>query len=242
MASLANMTQGNGPTNSFSSGILSNHTVTLTKAGTYTLSTASIDNPSVTGASNVFVIKPGNAYKLNLRTKITDTVLYTDQFLSQPVVEILDEYNNFIDSSTFNTVSVTASIFSGSGNLIGTKTLNFNNGVATFTNLKVDSVGDYIVLFTPNNSFLPVKDTFVARGYTWYGGTSTDFNTASNWLDNSVPISGARIEFHPTPVNHCIMDQNRTIGDIKNGSNTTIPCSIIFKIDNDINIRIYRVI
>lgn len=219
LSSQANMSQGNGPTNTFTSGILSNHSVTLTKAGTYTLSTASIDNPSVTGVSNVFVIKPGNAYKLNLRTKITDTVLYTQQFLSQPVIEIVDEYNNFIDSSIYNSVSVTASIFSGNGNLLGTKTINFNNGVATFTNLKVDSVGEYIVLFSPNNSFLSLKDTFIAKGYTWYGGTSTDFNTASNWLDNSVPVPGAFIEFHPTPLNHCIMDQNRTIGDIKNGSN-----------------------
>jgi hypothetical protein len=219
LSSQANMTQGNGPTSSFSSGLLNNHTIVLTKAGTYTLSTLSIDNPTIMGNSNVFLIRPGSVNKLNIRTPITDTALYTQVFDRQPVVEITDAYGNLIDSSSYNSVTLTASIHSNNGNLLGTSTVNFNNGVATFTNLKVDSVGDFIVKFQPSNSLNPVYDTFMSRGYTWYGGTSTDFNTAINWLDNSVPIPGARIEFHPTPVNHCIMDQNRIIGDIKNGSN-----------------------
>ena len=56
--------------------------------------------------------------------------------------------------------------------------------------------------------------------YTWEGGTSTDFNTAGNWAENSIPINYADIIFASSPSNHCILDANRTIGNITNTQST----------------------
>jgi hypothetical protein len=52
----------------------------------------------------------------------------------------------------------------------------------------------------------------------WQGGTSTDFGTAANWVDGTVPGSGAVIKFADTPANDLYLDQDRVIGGIVNSS------------------------
>ncbi|MEI6682306.1 MAG: hypothetical protein WCO44_06745 [Bacteroidota bacterium] len=57
---------------------------------------------------------------------------------------------------------------------------------------------------------------------TWKGSTSTDFGTAANWTENEVPATGVNITFDNSPVNNCILDQNRTVGDIINAQSLKI--------------------
>lgn len=52
----------------------------------------------------------------------------------------------------------------------------------------------------------------------WKGTISTNFGTAGNWLGNKVPRSGEDIFFDPTPLNDCILDSNRIIRNVVNGS------------------------
>lgn len=54
----------------------------------------------------------------------------------------------------------------------------------------------------------------------WYGGSSTNWGTASNWTGNTVPGVDATIEFHPSPVRNCIMDIDRSVTDIINAQGT----------------------
>ncbi len=54
----------------------------------------------------------------------------------------------------------------------------------------------------------------------WIGATSTDFATASNWFGGVVPVSGTDIAFSATPSNNCVLDINRTIGNITNAQAT----------------------
>ncbi len=56
----------------------------------------------------------------------------------------------------------------------------------------------------------------------WQGATSSDFNTTSNWTNNAVPSSGADIIFATTPDNDCVLDANRTVGSISNGSSKNL--------------------
>lgn len=65
----------------------------------------------------------------------------------------------------------------------------------------------------PKMGALEVSPTF-----TWQGNTSSDFGTASNWTDGSVPPNGANIEFASSPANDCYLDQNRSLNDITNTS------------------------
>lgn len=55
-------------------------------------------------------------------------------------------------------------------------------------------------------------------GFVWQGDTSTDFATASNWLNGVVPTNGADISFAASPARDCILDTNRTLKIITNTS------------------------
>jgi len=65
-------------------------------------------------------------------------------------------------------------------------------------------------------SVIPKMGALERNNYTWEGTTSTDFATASNWLENEVPSGGANLVFHDNPVNQCVLDSNRSVGDITN--------------------------
>jgi len=54
--------------------------------------------------------------------------------------------------------------------------------------------------------------------YTWTGATSSAYNTATNWELNVVPPDGTDFSFAASPVNHCLLDQNRTLGNVTNAS------------------------
>ncbi len=57
-----------------------------------------------------------------------------------------------------------------------------------------------------------------ALTYTWSGATSSAFNENTNWELNFVPPDGTDFSFAASPVNHCLLDQNRTLGNITNAS------------------------
>ncbi|MCX6268443.1 MAG: hypothetical protein NTW16_13960 [Bacteroidetes bacterium] len=50
----------------------------------------------------------------------------------------------------------------------------------------------------------------------WKGTVSTDWNTPANWTANTVPASDANIIFDDAPLNHCLLDQNRSVTNISN--------------------------
>lgn len=50
----------------------------------------------------------------------------------------------------------------------------------------------------------------------WKGTYSSNWGTAGNWLDNQVPAADANILFDSSPLNHCVMDANRSVNDISN--------------------------
>jgi len=62
----------------------------------------------------------------------------------------------------------------------------------------------------------PKMGALEANNYTWQGGTSDVFGLAANWVGNAVPPDGADISFAANPDRNCVLDQNRTLGDITN--------------------------
>jgi Concanavalin A-like lectin/glucanases superfamily/Secretion system C-terminal sorting domain len=54
--------------------------------------------------------------------------------------------------------------------------------------------------------------------YTWTGATSTAFNVNTNWELNITPPDGTDFSFAASPVNHCLLDQSRTLGNVTNAS------------------------
>ncbi|MCX6163832.1 MAG: T9SS type A sorting domain-containing protein [Ignavibacteriae bacterium] len=62
----------------------------------------------------------------------------------------------------------------------------------------------------------PKMGALEINNYVWQGGINNDFNTAGNWVPSIVPSDGADISFAANPANHCVLDQNRTLGSITN--------------------------
>lgn len=66
-------------------------------------------------------------------------------FGQQPVVTIRDASNSVVLGST---ATVTASVTSGTGALVGSATVNAVAGVATFSSLRIDGRGNHVVTFS----------------------------------------------------------------------------------------------
>lgn len=66
----------------------------------------------------------------------------------------------------------------------------------------------------------PKMGALEINNYTWQGGTSNDFGTATNWTSGVVPPDGADIAFAANPDRNCVLDQNRILGDITNAQAT----------------------
>jgi hypothetical protein len=74
-------------------------------------------------------------------------------FTTQPVVAIRDANGNL----TSSTAAVTATLFSGTGALLGTASVNAVSGVATFTNLQINVTGAKVIAFTTTTPALTVN-------------------------------------------------------------------------------------
>jgi hypothetical protein len=115
-------------------------------AGNFTLS---FTPTSLTAAtSNSFALSFGTASKAMITNQpagaVNGVVLTT-----QPVIKVTDASGN---TATTSTVSVVASIASGSGTLSGTTTVAAVNGVATFTDLVLSgTAGNFTLAFTPTS-------------------------------------------------------------------------------------------
>ena len=51
-------------------------------------------------------------------------------------------------------------------------------------------------------------------GYTWQGGISNNFAKPTNWKESAVPPDGSNITFASDVSNPCILDRDRTLGNI----------------------------
>ena len=73
------------------------------------------------------------------------TATYTNVKLGTSVVHVRNASNTTVTSSN---LQVTAEIYTGTGNLVGTTSVQAINGVATFSNLRIDTVGTFTLRYT----------------------------------------------------------------------------------------------
>lgn len=237
--SSSTITKGVGPSVNFNTGFLNNHTLNLTRAGNFTITTLSENDPSIVGSTSV-TINPGPAAKLTLITPSSNVNPTSTTFTTQPIVGITDIYGNLISNDNASG-SVTVSIEKQNGSstitatLSGTLTAAFpTSGGAShlFSGLSINQNGVYVLKFTPTKSGIsPVYDTvIIANTKMWYGrgaaNGSTDFNNANNWVESGtggissdIPADGDNVVFYSRPAAPCFLDQNRTLGSIIIASN-----------------------
>jgi hypothetical protein len=106
--------------------------------------TFSTTNPSLSVTSTGFAMNAAPATQIVIRTQPSGAVSGID-LTTQPIVEFRDANNAIV---TGTTGSVLAQITSGTGRLLGNTTVNAVNGVATFTNLRINGAGPHTIGFT----------------------------------------------------------------------------------------------
>jgi hypothetical protein len=107
--------------------------------------TLSFTATGLTAATSSTVTVTQAATQLAITTQPSASASSGTVFATQPVVEIRDGSGTKVAGATN---AVTAAIASGTGTLAGTTTVNAVNGVATFTNLKINGSGAHTLSFT----------------------------------------------------------------------------------------------
>ena len=102
-----------------------------------------IGSTEIANIQNVYCNEITTETQLVITTQPTGT--YTNVSLGNTVIEVRDSSNAVVTSSN---LKVTAEIYSGTGNLVGTTTAQAVDGIATFTNLRIDSGGTFTLRFT----------------------------------------------------------------------------------------------
>ena len=135
-----------------SSGIATFSNVKLNTAGSYTL-TAS-DGSLTSATSSSFAVSAAAASKLvygqqpsNVMAGVADSPSIT--------VDVEDQFGNIVTSDSSN---VTLAVASGPGSASGTLTVAASSGVATFSNVKFDTAGNY-TLTASDGSLTPATSS-----------------------------------------------------------------------------------
>jgi hypothetical protein len=126
-------TLGDGGVHVFSNG------VTLKTAGNQTVTASDTATASLTGSASVSV-NPAAADHLLFLQQPTDTA--AGQTFSPVIVEVVDAFGNVETSDNTDTITLSIGINPSGGTLSGTLTVAVVNGVATFSDLSLDQVGD----------------------------------------------------------------------------------------------------
>jgi autotransporter-associated beta strand protein len=122
-----------------SSGVATFNNVKLSTIGSYTLSAT--DGSLTSATSNSFTVSDAAASKLAFGTQPSN-VAAGAAISPSIVVDVEDQFGNIITTDSSNVTLVAAS---GPGSLSGTLTVAAVNGVATFSNVKVDTAGSYTI-------------------------------------------------------------------------------------------------
>ena len=149
------------------------NTVVLVTAGNWTVSATDTVNSSITGSTASIAVIPAVATHLVFGLSPTNTVAGVT--ISPAVtVRILDQYGNLVTSDSSD--QITLAVATGPGSFTGgsTTTVTTIAGVATFSNLQLDTAGTY---------------NLRATGTSGLSGSTSNFFTVSPAAASSITVS-----------------------------------------------------
>jgi uncharacterized repeat protein (TIGR03803 family) len=132
-------------------GVATFSNVTIDTAGTYSLN--AVDGSDTSATSNAFTVSAAAAADLAFSQQ-PSTVTAGNAISPGITVDVEDQFGNIV---TTNSSNVTLSVHSGPGSLGGTDTVAASAGVATFSDVLIDTAGTYTLTasdsgLTPTNS------------------------------------------------------------------------------------------
>jgi hypothetical protein len=119
--------------------------LTARTSGGQTVTASDLSDGTKTPASDSVTVNPGAATQLVFATQPSASATAGAPFAQQPVILIEDAFSNIRSNDA---LSITATLNSGVGVLIGTTNITAVNGAATFTNLACAGAGTNTILFS----------------------------------------------------------------------------------------------
>jgi hypothetical protein len=171
--------------------------------GEYTTSGATVDASLISGLSYPIGIWVGPPQPVGPAAELDFSSLpgTFDGALPPLAVNVEDDYDNIVTSDDSE---VTLSIASGPAGamLSGTLTAPVVNGVATFSNITVNTAGTYMLQVTDTADNLPAgtSPSIVAQQgiVLWTGSDGTaNWNDPANWADDAVPTASTNVAVPP---------------------------------------------
>ncbi len=141
-------------------GVATFTNVRIDGAGAHTLRFAAAGLTSATSASITVTQVP---VALSIFTQPAGAVS-SATFTTQPVVRILDDAGLVVTTGSGSSLTVAASVASGTGTLGGTASVNAVNGVATFSNLSLTGSGAHTLRFSTTSPALAVVSGSLSVG------------------------------------------------------------------------------
>jgi uncharacterized repeat protein (TIGR01451 family) len=139
--------------------------------GTDKVLTFSVTGSFTDDTTSAFTITFASANKITVSTQPSSSTVAGVAFTTQPVVAIEDEFGNAVTDSS---LTVTASLQTGTGNLGGTAGVAAASGVVSYSDLSIDSEGnDKVLRFTQATLANQTADTSPAFTITASTTTST---------------------------------------------------------------------
>ncbi|XGC81310.1 LamG-like jellyroll fold domain-containing protein [Bdellovibrio bacteriovorus] len=158
-------------------------TFTGTIMGTATSIRAAIAGQVVTSVHPTVTVTHGPASQLVYATQPSGNVAVGDMLPSQPIVHIKDAAGNLITTGPDATADITLALSGGTGSLTGTTTVAAVAGVATFTNIAVNTKGSGKIIRASKEDTLSANGTGTitedANSFTIHPSAPSAFTIAS---------------------------------------------------------------
>lgn len=231
---------GNGTTASFSSGILSSHTISLTSVGNCTI-TVTNSSGSETGISNTFTVSAGAADVTTSTISASPTTILNDGASTSTItVQLKDAYGNSL-TSTGGTV-----VLSETDGTLGSIT---DNADGTYSATLTSSTSIVTSTITGTLDAVAITDEaeveFAAFSHIWISqlgsaAAATDWDDATNWNVPSIPTASSVVLIPASPSvgnEFPVVDvDNTTIASlsIESGAQVTVSGSITFTVTGDV--------
>ena len=168
-------------------GVATFSNLSINKTGTnYTLTASSSGLTSA--PSSAFNVTPGNPTQLQFAQQPSNTQAGSS-ITPAVTVQILDANNNLVHTGTGSTASVSMAIGTNpsGGTLTGTTTVNAVGGVATFSNLSINKVGNGYTLVASSSGLTGATSNAFNIG----AGTVSASNSTVSANPASVPADGS---------------------------------------------------
>ncbi|SEA69668.1 T9SS type A sorting domain-containing protein [Psychroflexus halocasei] len=177
----------------------------------------------------------GVASQLNVLTQPTSQNC-DGTLLSDITVQLEDDNGAAVPQDN---IAITASLYSGPGELLGTLTKLTNTiGVATFDDLSFSIGTAHRIEFNYASLNSAVSDVIEAAtgctDFVWNGNTDSQWNVATNWTPNGVPNGNNKVTIPNSRPNYPILTADAGAGELVMSSNATINVNgYLFAINGD---------